>query len=527
MGRSHTHAVDGTTFTWLYSCDGGDCQHGRFLDGTAWVRSPSGGNVLIEQVSPDDDISGLEKNPATGDKAKSLRQGLYARSGADSTYDAALDLSRQLPYAASPDDGVYVKAKAYTGGDCSYTSSVGSNCLETFDAMTVVRSIPADGALGRNTFRPGMAGASKAWITTADIDLSRLPRIPEIVAGDYSAVVRRWGAPFPSYYTGRNPDNARRWAPKARGLSNYSADRAEQSLIDLFGLLGSDRTTEAKARAAYAIAQYGLDIYSGYVEGVRYNAGAGQGQGFWHPMVFLGALVTDHGIQERIRQAPTAGGLFTEFHQVTRAKSGVPIWGDDCPGGTLPSGNGFYWSNYVFGKMGGKGSSKRTCRDPYVYIDGPGEGPGTFYAKCCSSGIYVSIALLMKIWPEFDRIANYPQIREYAERVMDGAGWWVAGDPLAGIDPRESTKCSPYRATDAARTCLYWGVTWGERPDGSPVTIEDARKAGHPSPGPRWSESEYHLRGRPALYRGRPGYQYWDRLKRSQKPSAPTRMRVQ
>jgi hypothetical protein len=103
IGRSHTHVVDGTTFAWRYSCDGGDCQHGRFLDGAAWVRSPSGGNVLIEQVSPDDDISGLEKNPATDDRATCAGKACM-RSGADSTYDSTLDpreSTKCSPYRAT------------------------------------------------------------------------------------------------------------------------------------------------------------------------------------------------------------------------------------------------------------------------------------------------------------------------------------------------------------------------------------------------------------------------------------------
>jgi hypothetical protein len=493
---------------------------------------------LIEQVSPDDDISGLEKNPATGDKARSFRQGMYARSGSDSTYDAALDLSRQLPYAAPPDDGVYVKAKAYMGGDCGYTSAVGSNCLETFDAMTVVRSIPADGILGRRTFRPGMSGSSKLWITTDDLDLSRLPAIGMISPGDYQGIVRRWGAPFPSFYGARNADHGRRWTPKARGLKNYAADRAEQGLIDLFGLLGADVLSDAKRQAVYAIAQYGLDIYAAYSEGVTWVAGAGQGQGYWHPMVFLGTLIRDTTISESIRVAATSARTdgdgsnvqFTELYQIRRGRLGVAIWGgypgrDGCLYGG-GGGHGMYWANYAQNRLRG-GSLKRTCGDPYGYIDGPAEQPGTAYAQCCSSGIYVSLGLLMRVWPDFDHVANYPVIREFAERVMDGAGWWVAGDVVARIDPREATECNPYTEKDAARTCVYWGRTWGQRANGSVISIDEARSAGHPSPGPRWSESEYHLRGRPSLYRGRPGLQYWDRLKEDQKPRAPTRLRVQ
>jgi hypothetical protein len=82
-GTSHTHVVDGVTFTWNYTCNGGACQHGRFLDGTAWVRNPTGGSVTITSVTPDDAASGLEKNPATGTEATSFTQGLYANAGSD------------------------------------------------------------------------------------------------------------------------------------------------------------------------------------------------------------------------------------------------------------------------------------------------------------------------------------------------------------------------------------------------------------------------------------------------------------
>jgi hypothetical protein len=499
--------------------------------------------VVIESVSPDDEISGLEKNPASGAKATAFVQGLYAKASGDSTYDPMLDLSNQLPYLAAPDDGVYVKAKAYTGGSCGYATAVGADCLETFDAVTVVRSLPTDGALGRKTFRPGMAGNVKLWVTTSDVDLGRLPQLAAISPGNYAATVRRWGAPFPSFYTGKNADLGRRWAPKARGLDDYAADRAEQSLVDIYGLLSSDAMTAAKTAAAIAMMQYGLDIYSAYREGVRWVAGAGQGQGYWQAMVFFGALSRDETVRGTIRDATInantwqdgSGVQFTELHQIRVNVHGVPIWGgqpgrtgqsDGCFGGSF-NGHGVYWSNYA-GSVLGTGSLKRTCGDPYGFIDGPAERPGTAYAQCCSTGLYVSIGLLMKIWPEFRWTANYEPIREFAERVMDGPGWWVAGDPIAGIDPREQRECRPYTLRDATNTCSYWGVTWGLKPDGNPITIGEARAAGHPTPGPRWSEAAYHLRGRPTLDRERPGYLYWDKLKNvTPKPSAPRILRIQ
>jgi hypothetical protein len=377
-----------------------------------------------------------------------------------------------------------------------------------------------------------MVGDTKRWLTTANFDLGRLPRFSEVTPENYDGIVSRWGAPYPSVYASINGDSARRWTPKARQLPNYAADRAARSLMDMFGLFGDDPLTDAKARAVYAMVQYGIDLYSAYQEGVRFLGGAGQSQGYWHPIVLFGSLIRDAAVQETIRTASSrSGGFndysgvpFTELYQVHRGVHGQPIWGDRCEGGGLPGGNGFYWGGYT-ASVRGKSSSKRTCGDPYGYIDGPAEQPGTAYAQCCSTGLYVSIGLAMKIWPEFERVANYSAMREFAERVMDGAGWWVLGDQVAAIDPREADACSPY--ADARRTCTYFGVTWGQKADGTPVTIAEAKAAGHPDPGPRWPDASYHLRGRPELLRARPGSVYWDKLKGAhQKPSEPRNLRV-
>lgn len=253
VGQSHAHVVDGVTFTWSYTCDGGECQHGQFVDGTWWVHNPSGGDVVLLSVTPDDAVSGLEKNPMTGDEVAGFTQGLFANAGLDSNYDADLDLSTQLPYSATPDDGVYVKAKAYTGGGCGYTGAVGSDCLDTYDAITVVADAPAD--FGANTFRPGMSGSVKTWLTTDDLDLSRLPSLSAVTPGNYANIIAEWGSPTLSYYTGKNPDHGRRWAPKARGTPNYTADRAQANLVDLFGLFSDDALSENKKRAVYAMVQ--------------------------------------------------------------------------------------------------------------------------------------------------------------------------------------------------------------------------------------------------------------------------------
>lgn len=523
-GSSVSNSIDGTLFTWSFECDGGDCQVGRFLDGDPWVRHPTGGDVIILDVTPDDAFSGLERNPATGSKALTREQGLLSCATNESPYNSGLDLSRSFPIIAPPDDSVYVKAKKYTGGDCNYTSQVGSCCVDTYATLTVVENIPADGGLGRNTFRPSMAGTEKVWLRTFDLDLSRLPSYPEIdLSVTYENIKRQWMSPYPDFYTGIDGDKARRWAPKGRGLNNYAASRAEQNIMAMFKTFGDDPLTEEKRQAVYALVRYGLDIYAAYLEGVEWNGGAGQHQGYWHPLVYLGALARDETIRDNVSAATANTGTFEdggdlqfiELYQVRRNVDGIPIWGsapgeDGCRQGSF-GGRGRYWADYARRALAGE-RGKATCGDPYGYIDGPAERPGISYASCCSTGPYVSIALAMKIWPEFESVANYPPLVEFADRVMDGAGWWVAGDQCAAIDPRENGSCDPYTETSASSTCQYFGDTWGES-SGSCVTIDQAATRGHPAPGPRWPVADFHLQGRPDdLFRGRPGQELWDEL---------------
>ncbi len=454
----------------------------------------------------------------------SREQGLLSCASNDAPYNSGLDLSRNFPIAAPADDSVYVKAKKFTGGDCGYTSQVGSCCVDTYATLTVVKDLPDDGGLGRYTFRPSMSGSEKVWLRTFDLDLTRLPSYPEIdLSVTYDDVKRRWMSPYPDFYTGLNGDTGRRWAPRARGLNNYAASRSEQNLMDMFSTFGDDPLTEEKRQAVYSLIRYGLDIYGAYLEGVEWTGGAGQHQGYWHPMVYLGALARDETIRNNIRAASAGAGTFedggsvqfTELYQVRRNVNGVAIWGsapgeDGCRQGSF-GGRGRYWVDYTRRVLNGE-RGKATCGDPYGFIDGPAETPGVSYASCCSTGTYVSIALAMKIWPEFNSVANYPPLVEFADRIMDGAGWHVAGDQCVRIDPRESQSCDPYTESNAASTCNYFGDTWGEA-NGSCVTIDEAAAKGHPSPEPRWRVSDYHLQGRPGdLFRGRPGLTLWDSL---------------
>jgi hypothetical protein len=141
---------------------------------------------------------------------------------------------------------------------------------------------------------------------------------------------------------------------------------------------------------------------------------------------------------------------------------GIPVWGDNC-------GERRYWSN-LFGarnydgsplEPNPKGDNKRTCGDPYGWIDGPAGKPGTFYMACCSTGGYIAYSIAQQLMPEMCKIANDSELNSYVERVLF-EGLHTQPDPCAPPDPRENMKCEPWRG---GKNCLYYKKTWGPDPE--------------------------------------------------------------
>lgn len=513
---------------------------GRFLDGTPWVRHPSGGNVTITSAKPDSSRTGLEKNPATGAKVpapssanNTIQQGLWSGSQGGTQYVATLDLSTQLPYNAPPDDGVYVKADEYLGV-CGYTGAAEPDCINAYSTLTVLKNLPPDSKNGKETFRPSMSGAAKRIFTLKDLDLSRLVSYSQITLGSvlpsYASVANSYlNGPILNLYTTGNGDKTREWVPRASGQDDYAAYRAMQMNLAIYKTLDGGALSEEKKRAVYGIVQAGIDVYGAFREGVTFMGGAGQHQGAWAPLVYLGALTTDATVRQNIRSAtkPTAWNdasanvQFIELYQVRPSRTGEPIWGsepgdDGCRGGAW-NGLGRYWSDYAAYQLRGVWQ-KKTCGDPYGYIDGPAERPGAQYFVV-TGGVYVSIALLQKIWPQFDYVANNPVMKRFGERLMNGAGYWTQPDQCAAVDPREPATCSPYTS---AATCTYFGKTWGVDVQGGAldqcVTTAQAAARGHPKPVSRFADS--HLRGRPpcgnsGIGHEKPGCQLWDALSKA------------
>ncbi len=139
-----------------------------------------------------------------------------------------------------------------------------------------------------------------------------------------------------------------------------------------------------------------------------------------------------------------------------------PVWGDTR---ALSGANfqGSYWGNLLNSQC--YDEAPGTCKaaigpknmlDPYGYIDGPPNKPGTGY-MASSLGAQRAMVATMLLMPKIREIINYDLLIDYVRRV-EMHGTLSTGDPCVTPDSREDfVNCDPYRNTG----CIYYGVTWG------------------------------------------------------------------
>src|SRR5690606_13577761 len=100
--------------------------------------------------------------------------------------------------------------------------------------------------------------------------------------------------------------------------------------------------------------------------------------------------------------------------RVIQDASNVPIWGDRgkaCEEDrywTMLFNARFYAGSPSPSNLAG--DNKRTCGDPYGWIDGPAGKPGAFYMACCSTGGYIAYSIAQNLMPELCRVANDPDL---------------------------------------------------------------------------------------------------------------------
>lgn len=449
-----TRTIGTSTYTWQFSCGGGQCLQGRFIGGDIWIAPKvPGEQVKMLGVATNGVGGGVESNPSSA-----TRQGFL--SCYVSSYDPVLDLSTRLPLSVEPNTSV-VKATSRTS-NCQPASS--TCCIDTYDVVTVLPVPPANSET--TAFRPGMAGTDKRIFRTSDFDFTQLPADQRVnnsgVAADFSGTTGRWFTPFVDHYMWKLGDGGRSFAPK--GIPDYGADQGAVYLSDLIRAMGTEPLA-TKQMAINAMLQRGIDLYASYKSGIQWPSGAGQQAGRKPAVAFFGAMVTDNAIKAEIRAlSDNDGNVFHEDGQIRVKATGgnVPVWGDPCE-------ERIYWSNVFYAQMFaggtgvqiGSGDNTRTCGDPYGWIDGPGGMPGTFYMACCSTGEFIGYQLAQSLMPAYCSAANDPHLSVYTRRVLT-SGVHTQPDVCAPPDPREPAACAPFAA--GAPGCLFYKSTWGPDP---------------------------------------------------------------
>lgn len=475
-GTSIVQNVSGNQFVWTLSCSGGNCQCGRFVNGDFWVKHPSGGDVVISAVTPAGNENGLVLDPSTSVNTPSYTVGSQGFLGNASGYSSSLNKMLNLPLSVSPNKTLVKTAQ--TTAVSGYPSVCGGYIAKSYSMLTVLGSVPSDGANGRNSFRPAYVAGAKTIHTISNFNFTRLAGRTDIsvTQSDLDAISSRWWKPYPDNSGG---DFGRCFVPSGYYPDNYAAGIATATIQDILKLNGN-LTGLSSDSAKYSMIQRGLDLYYSWRYGNKWECGAGQCLGRKEPIIYMAALSTDATIRSNVSSSAAVATDFQEDTQLRVSNSGgAIIWG-------APSTAGVYWTQLFGSKCydGASplsncketGSGDRSAGDPYGYISGPAQAPGSIYMATGSSGTHIGHATIMLAWQHYCEMANDQKPITYSSMLYYPSETTASGqvlnlDPCAPPDPGESSSCQPYKA--GAPGCLYYGgrtgatdanSTWGPLP---------------------------------------------------------------
>jgi hypothetical protein len=493
-----THTVDGVLFTWTVNGYDAALQTGTFYDGSPWVApSSSGGAVRLTALTPAtyDPIEVGFDNPSNLGVGRNLSatglgnssQGLLPT--ATYLYHQALDIRNQFPIVMIPNAEGVISLIGPQFQHESREAVLNFQCIQCSSVLTILDT-PPTGSVSGEYFRPSPYSGDKTIYTSEDFNFATLPSEIDVDSSvnttAYTAITSWWGQFWPENVSHVSGELGRAFIPDQGPSNGYGADVGNQLHTDILSCFGTDALVTAKKDAVYALLQSGIDLYGGWKSGFTWGpGGAGQRIGKRARISFFGALIINTTIKDEIagiRSSAASGEIpFQEDGQVHKDASAgnVAVWGDLYEGGSFQDKDQ-YWDmclngNAFDGAIGGPvdlASNARNVGDPYGYIDGPAQEPGTQYMGCCSTSIMRSYVLIMRMWPEFAYVAGNTVLPEYIDRVVDDVGIWTTGDVCAPPDPRDALSGKPYS---------YYGVTWGDDGAGNCITNAQATTAGHPN----------------------------------------------
>ncbi|MBD3242485.1 MAG: hypothetical protein GF331_17990 [Chitinivibrionales bacterium] len=480
---SETVTGDGRSiaFDWAFHSGGGPARCGRFANGDYWV-APAAGEASVTVTA----VAGSGSGDIYVDADPRIEaMGLLSRDYGN--LDTSENIVPRLPltYDHAVSLVAVIQRDEARFGNCGTNAIVGC-CAEAYHVVTILDSVPPGN--GVDILRPAITEPRKELLSGDDFDLTRLPAFDYLEGTDSAGLeaVRSVWSHHIEVLAMRDTAGAG-YSEGGRAFradlvtDDYAATVAQAWHNHLMYLLSGDHTVDEMKPALAAMLTYGKDIYSHVYapDGTRerwFGVGAGQSLGRFPAAVFFAALAVDPRYGEALSRASSTqvnlgGSSVHELDQVNLGHNG-PVWGDhDDFENKYDVGR--YWGEMLkvqtfegaSGDFPSVVGGKKTYRDPYGYIDGPGIGPGSAYMGV-TAGPIIAFAAEMCMMPEVCDIVNYPALVVYANRIVT-EGIKAGNDPCAPPDPRENPEtCDCYRATG----CEYYGLsntgeaTWGPDP---------------------------------------------------------------
>jgi len=480
-GTTVDQRISGTQFVWTFSCSGGNCQCGRYVNGDFWVKHPTTGDVVISAVTPAGNENGLVLDPTDSILNSTGGVGSQGYFGNVNGYTSSLNNMSNLPLSVS--SGKTLVKGAQTTRVSGYPSACGTHNALAYSILNVVSAVPNDGANGRNTFRPPFVSGAKPTFTVSDFTFSRLPARTDITVTQADLdVMSRWWKPYPDVDGG---DFGRCFVPSGYYPDNYAAGLSQTTIEDILKLTGNIAALNS-TNAKYAMIQRGLDLYYAWQAGRKWDCGAGQCLGRKEPIIYMAALSNNSTIRTNVAASAALETSFQEDNQITSSNTpNVIIWGG-APGNSVWDYT--YWQKVFDSKCYDGANPTVNCKDtlgnraigdPYRYIDGPAHTPGSIYLPI-SAGAHIGHATLMLGWKDYCEIANDHQTISWSDKFYYPSSTTASGqvlntDPCAPPDSREPSACTPYPQfpNPSGTGCLYYGgrtgatdanSTWGPLP---------------------------------------------------------------
>jgi hypothetical protein len=528
VGSSRTVAFD-----WSFNSNGQNAYCGQFANGDYWI-SPAAGSSSVTITA----VNGTGSGPVSLDENPQLESmGLLSQTKTYGNYSAEENIHDNLPITYDYDTSLVsaIQRDESQHGNCG-TSAIVGNCADAYHVVTVLTSVPPNA--GATILRPSIDEKNKELVSLSSINFTRLPEIDYFSGTSISGletIRQRWSHSTEvlgvKTFSGDTYSEGGRAFRASLLIDDYGAGVANQWYDDLVMLLSSDHSLTEKTKPLAAMLTYGKDLFfaiydksdtdGAFVRTRNWGSGAGQSLGKYPPAVIFASLSLNSMYGDELQKTPdTLLGYDDirgphELDQInldTTRSDAIPVWGD-YPDNMTTTDIGAYWGSMLKSQCfdGATGTcnrriGKKTSRDPYGYIDGPPNLPGTGYMNV-SMGPMRALVAIMKLIPEVETVINYQPLMDYVNRV-DSEGLITNTDPCAPPDPRENPNtCDAYRLNG----CLYYGLnntgeaTWGPDPNNPDQCIRN-------SAGQRGRFPALHGTGVNAQYTSSQIEANWDRI---------------